>query len=992
MLILTSCGFFKNSLHMENSSSASSSGAQLASFSMSVTESSKAASTSKTSSKKSLELVETAPSVGLNLASQTGALAADKFTASLTGCSSGLSGVITGTSFNAYIGDSGCIVKLTSLTIHNKTYTSTATGATDFTSWNAGQVATFAEAVTGNTIEVLVVSQLSSSVQSSDYVSYVFTILQHNSDVTVSSSHQLLVAGQDAPNFEILNTTLDFINNTLTFQVKCTSGLLISNGSQYTYCPSYAGASYASGAGTDIAGASHTDASSLFSYAIIPYDSNLNLSSARTAVSAAALASQAQVGTVQSPDDLLSFSNNNDNYGFQTIALHSPDPLTATSPYQMILILQAKNRSNPTDINKSSFQYFAITIDSNVNNTCSASPGLCLVTISGGIAIAQTSSGTVTNTLPDSGASNVSVNSKFSLFFTSTTNPSAFTVMNASNSNSGNLTMSCNNVTQTGTVAAGDNNQTVVLTMDAALPPLTSCTLTVGSYNDSVGHSNIGGHTYSFTTGCVTNDNLDGTIDTSSCYLPMWMAPEYVSTSNVPTISSAFQSSTYQLDISAPTDQLAFPIAGYYKQFSTTNDFTATITLKRFSGINGGNSGNSLGGDICGFQALTTNGQTAGLALMSSTLYSDPATVSNQDYLSVRSLLSGNQASTTAISSSLGASDSSSIYSSYDSNPIKFQIKKVGSSFTTQYSINGGTTYTAAQTQTIPNFGPSFYLIFGGSKYTSSGTLSCSFSELTISDDTNSTYLTAIAPKFGGQDGATLPLVPVTVPFEITSGAIGNNYFLSWQDTVNSNTYTINYGPSLDALTNTITNAQSPTDINNILSNNPAFFRVTASGSSGSMSSTAYIYNLSNVFSGGYYTNPGDPYVFIAPPNQNWTTVEGFTWVYMIPDGGTLFDTPIMIKNRGLCLEIVRANVDPVINWDHVSTTTCDPTKINQFFTIKTNSTFDGSYMIFGHWIDDNPNSPPGACLARFNGGDSYVIDNCSSPTTAPQFEWRIGI
>lgn len=756
LLILTSCGFFKNSLHMENSSSsASASGAKLASLSMSVTESSKR-SGSKTASTKSLGLVATANPSGLNLASQTGALAADQFTASLTGCASGLSGTITGSTFNAYLGDSGCIVKLRSLTIHNRTYTSTASGAQDFSSWNAGQTAKFAEALTGNTVEVLVVSQLSSNgVQNSDYVSYVFTILTHNSDVIVSSSHQLLVAGQDAPNFEILNTSLDFANNTLSFQVKCSSGLLISDGSQYTFCPTYNGANYASGAGVDIAGTNNADASSLFNYALIPYDSNLTLSSARTAVSAAALASQTQLATVQSSSDLLSFSNNNDNYGFQTISLHSPDSLTSTSPYQVILILQAKNTSSPTDINKSSFQYFTITVNSNVNSGCSASPGLCLVTISGGNAIAQTSGGVVTNTLPDSGATNVSVNSRFSLFFTTQTAPSAFTVMNSGNTNSGNLTMSCNSVTQTGTVVAGDDNQTVILNMDSALPPLTSCTLTVGSYNDAVGHSNISGHVYSFTTGCITNDNLTGAIDTSSCYSPIWTAPEYASTAHAPSLVSSFQNSAYKLDISAPTDQLAFPIAAYYKQFSTTADFTATITLKSFSGVNGGNSSNQLGGDICGFEALTSSGQTAGLALMSSTVYSDPATVGSQGYLSIRSFLSGSQASTSAASNSLGASDSTSIYSNYDSNPIKLQIQKVGGIFTTKYSNDGGASYTTAQTQTIPNFGPTFYLSFGGSKYTSSGTLSCSFSDLTISNDTNSTALAATAPQMGGQDGVS---------------------------------------------------------------------------------------------------------------------------------------------------------------------------------------------------------------------------------------------
>lgn len=756
IFLITSCGFFKNSLRMENSSSdSSSSGAQLASFSMSVEQSTKSLARTKSAS-KSLGLVQETSS-GFNLASQTGALAADKFTATLTGCASGLSGVITGGTFNAYLGDSGCIVKLTSLTIHNKTYTSTASGATDFTSWSSGQLATFANAVTGETVEVLVVKQLSSAVQSSDYVSYVFSILQHNSDVTVSSSHQLLVAGQDAPNFEILNTTVDFVNNTLTFQVKCTSGLLISDGSQYTFCPSYNGASYASGAGVDIAGANNADASSLFNYALIDYDPALNLTSARTAVTSAALASPTQLGTVQSPGDLLSFSSNN-NYGFQTIALHSPQALQSASPYQVILILQAKNTTNPTDINKSSFQYFAITIDSNVNNTCSSSPGLCLVGIDGGRATAQTSGGAVTNTLPDSGSTNVSVNSKFSLFFSTPTDPTSLTVMNDTNSNNGNLTMSCNNTTRTGTIIAGDNNQTVVLSMDSALPPLSACTLTLGNYSDAVGHNNISGHVYTFTTGCISDDTLNGLIDTSACYSPTWQIPELAS-SNItsPDLTSSFQNRAYQLDINSPTAQSFVPIAAYYKKFQADKDFTATITLKQFSGIQGGPN-NDLGGDICAFEAvntLGTNGRVA-LSLMNSTLYTDPSTASGSGFLSIRGIASGAETVTTAVSSDSNATGSNGIYSNYNTNPIKFQIQKVGTTFIAKYSLDGGSSFTTIQSQIIPNFSSSFYLTFGGSKYSTGSTTSCSFADLTISDDTNSSYLTAIAPQMGGQDGASV--------------------------------------------------------------------------------------------------------------------------------------------------------------------------------------------------------------------------------------------
>lgn len=808
LLALASCGFFKNSLHMQNSDS-STNDHKLSSFSISVSESTKSLAT-KTGSKKSLGIVDSGFS-GFNLATnQPGSLAADKFTAILTGCTSGLSAIISGNAFQALKGDTGCIVKLKSLTIHNRTYTSSAAGAQDFSSWSAGQIARFAEAGTGNTIEVLVVSQLSSGgVQNSDYVSYLFTILTHNSDVIVSSSHQLLVAGQDAPNFEIINTSIDFINNTLTFQLKCTNGLLISDGSQNTFCPSFNGASYASGAGVDIAAVNHADDNSLFNYALIPYDANLNLTSARAAVTAAALASPAQLATVQTPNDLLNFSGNNDNFGFQTIALHSPELLTSANPFRVILIMQAKNTGSiglnlagqsGYDINKSSFQYIPILIKSAVNDTCSTAPGICLVTISGGNAIAQTSGGSVTNTLADSGTSNVSVNSQYTLFFGTPTDPSAFTVMNSTDTNSGNLRMSCNNVTQTGTVASGSNNQTVVFTLDQALPPLTSCTLTIGTYHDAIGHSGVSGHSYSFTTGCVTDDGLDGQIDTSSCYSPIWLAPEFVGTTNAPNLTSSFQTGAYKLDVNSPTDQLAFPTAAYYKQFIADRDFTATITLKSFAGISGGNSSNQLGGDSCVFEALTSSSGNPRLALslMNSKLYTAPGTSSGSGYLSIMGIASGAQVIANAVSSDSNATSSDDIYSSYSTNPIKFQIKKVGTTFTAKYSIDGGNSFVTIQSQTILNFGPSFYLTFGGSKYTSSGAVSCSFGDFTISDDTNSTYLSAIGPEIGGQDGAPVnlsatnsnsPVITDLVATLNNLGLSGRNVTLTWTNVSNATNY-----------------------------------------------------------------------------------------------------------------------------------------------------------------------------------------------------------
>ena len=295
-----------------------------------------------------------------------GGVNADSFVVNLSGCSSGLTGNNGSAGLlTVYLHDGNCLGKLTSFVLHTQSYVPTGTGAVAFTCWTAGCTAILRGASSTDLINLQVVSQLSSPIQTTDVVSYNFTINKvgtNNSSIVVSNAQTLTVAGQDAPNFKIqsggatFNSVVTSGANTgagvFTFQLLCTTGAMTvgANVSYNSFCPDItAGGTIAGGAsGVDIGVTSN------FSYKKIADpngDGTLTLAQARTTFSAGGDT------TITLSTDILSGST-----GFQTIQLTGP--VTIASNQKMILILQAKNTnasysSNP---NYSSFQYFPITL------------------------------------------------------------------------------------------------------------------------------------------------------------------------------------------------------------------------------------------------------------------------------------------------------------------------------------------------------------------------------------------------------------------------------------------------------------------------------------------------------------------------------------------------------------------------------------------------------------------------------------------------------
>lgn len=315
---------------------------------------------------KSLSLNDNT-SQNLALASNPGAMPAGSFSVTLANCVSGFSGTSTSSTINVLLYDTSCLVKLASFVVHGKTYSPTGTGSSPFTTWLAGDTAVFRYSDT-DLITVKVVSQLSSPIQSTDYVSYNFESITGTSvpSIIVSASHSLFVAGQDSPNFSINSNDAQFTNivpsggsagyGQFTFKLTCTNGPMIVGGHSPTtsFCPTSNGDTYASGAGVDIYGASNTDSTSLFSYKLI-------LDSGGTGVLTLA---QAQAAFAAGSDSTVSSSDLVGSTAFNTITLTGPGPVGNTSYSHMFLILQAKN-ANATytsDTTYSSFQYFAITL------------------------------------------------------------------------------------------------------------------------------------------------------------------------------------------------------------------------------------------------------------------------------------------------------------------------------------------------------------------------------------------------------------------------------------------------------------------------------------------------------------------------------------------------------------------------------------------------------------------------------------------------------
>jgi hypothetical protein len=165
---------------------------------------------------------------------------ATTFSIVMEGCISGYSTTVDETSggLTAYKFDQGCLAKLKEFEVGGIIYSSSNAGATDFTTWLAGDSATFTDASGSSSIGVTVGSQLDSPITGTEPISYAFStalegVGDNVTEATVGASHTVTVAGDAAPDVEIFSN--DFVGMTATgagqfsFALECQSGAISGN-------------------------------------------------------------------------------------------------------------------------------------------------------------------------------------------------------------------------------------------------------------------------------------------------------------------------------------------------------------------------------------------------------------------------------------------------------------------------------------------------------------------------------------------------------------------------------------------------------------------------------------------------------------------------------------------------------------------------------------------------------------------------------------------
>lgn len=168
----------------------------------------------------------------------------------VSGCASGYTlpteFKITSGVVNLYKGDQNCLVKLTKFTLGTDVYSATGSGTVAFTTWLAGNVATFLGTASGtDLIKVFVISQVTQGgVTTSDTISYAFTDIASGAtnnvtQANVSTAVPLSASGKQAPNYSIFQarylTTNSNGSASMSLTVACGSNVTGSSGA-YT-CP-----------------------------------------------------------------------------------------------------------------------------------------------------------------------------------------------------------------------------------------------------------------------------------------------------------------------------------------------------------------------------------------------------------------------------------------------------------------------------------------------------------------------------------------------------------------------------------------------------------------------------------------------------------------------------------------------------------------------------------------------------------------------------------
>ena len=128
---------------------------------------------------------------------------ADSFVMILDGCTSGYTLTVTEalTSVDLYKFDEGCVLKLNiALTVAGVNYNKLNSGASDFTTWTAGDIALFTNSAGSQSIGLTVDSQLDNPISGTEAVSYTFSQVLEGADETiadsvVTDSHSVAVTG-----------------------------------------------------------------------------------------------------------------------------------------------------------------------------------------------------------------------------------------------------------------------------------------------------------------------------------------------------------------------------------------------------------------------------------------------------------------------------------------------------------------------------------------------------------------------------------------------------------------------------------------------------------------------------------------------------------------------------------------------------------------------------------------------------------------------------
>lgn len=261
---------------------------------------------------------------------------ASSYSVNLAGCLSGYSATVTEANLDGvevYSDDRNCLAKLVDFVTGGVTYNGTNGGATNFTTWLAGDTAIFTSAG-GAKIRVRVVSQLASPITGTEAIVYQFSeLLDATGDKTfteddVSDAHLITVASQEAPHFNVVGASFLGMDDTtgapeFAFKLECVDDPTAVSPTSI--------AMTAGSAANSLCGANDLNA---LTYKLVKdtYSSTPTITDAETIFGTAGIA-------VTLPTD--QYADSATNEGFNTVTIDGPGGLGTAGNEHMILMLKA---------------------------------------------------------------------------------------------------------------------------------------------------------------------------------------------------------------------------------------------------------------------------------------------------------------------------------------------------------------------------------------------------------------------------------------------------------------------------------------------------------------------------------------------------------------------------------------------------------------------------------------------------------------------------